>query len=303
MCIDSSFMRKFVDLPGKTPYVLILLLLVFSCSSLLAQTLRGTLYDAKTGELIPYASAGVKNKSKGGIADRNGAYTIDISGLSPSDSLIFSHIGYTTLAFRLSDLDLSGRVDVKLKPREQSLAAITVSARREMLIMGSKNPTSRFTGWGDYSSSRGRTRGLLIEQKELPFKAVSFACRIKAMTFDSVKMRLNILGKVKGEEQLQQLLQQNIYFNIYKNAKWVTVDLSTYNIIISGPVVLALEWVDSWAPPKKPGEESYQFTIALSKDHGYFYERNTPNEKPVLKQSMELPVMYLKGYKAGIADK
>ncbi|MBW8686008.1 carboxypeptidase-like regulatory domain-containing protein [Chitinophaga rhizophila] len=292
-------MKKFVDPSGNPCYILLLIVLMLPCTGLFAQTLQGTLYDAKTGEPIPYASVGIKYKSKGGIADRNGAYAIDISGIASSDSVIFSHIGYTTLAFRLSDINVAGKMDVKLVPREQSLATVTVSAQREMLTLGSERATSRFTGWGDYQSSRGRTRGLQLDVSGAPFKVLAFACRIKEMSFDSVKVRLNILGKVKGEDQLQQLLQRPVYFNIYKGAKWVNVDLTPYNIILSDTVVLAVEWVDSWAPPKKPREESNQFTIALSKDHGYFYERNTPNERPVLRQSMELPVMYLKGYKVG----
>jgi hypothetical protein len=280
-----------------------LLILTLSCRCLLAQKLQGTLYDGSTNEPIPYASAGIKSKSKGGIADRNGYFSIDISGLSPSDSVIFSHIGYVSQAFRLGDIDPAKNMDVRLKARERSLATVTITAEKEMLVLGSQRPTNRFTGWGDYSSSRGRTRGLQLEPKEYPVKAVSFECRIKNMTFDSVKVRLNILGKSKDGQQLQQLLQQNIYFNIHKDAKWITVDLTPYNIVLTDTAVLALEWVDSWAPPVKPGRESYQFTIALSKDHGYFYERNTPNEKPSLRQSMELPVMYLKGYRVAKADK
>ncbi|SFW13606.1 carboxypeptidase-like regulatory domain-containing protein [Chitinophaga sancti] len=292
-------MKRLVD----PKFTLLSLLLLCTCTSLFAQMLKGTMYDAQTGEVIPYASAGVKNRSRGGIADRNGEYTIKLSGLAPTDSLVFSHIGYATLIFRVSDIDTAGRLDVKLVPRATSLSEVTVSVQREMLMLGSDKASSRYTGWGDYSSSRGRTRGLQLTPDKLPFKAVTFACRMKEMTFDSVKMRLNILGKVKGEPHLQQILQQNIYFNIYKDAKWVTVDLTPYKIVLTDTVVLAVEWVDAWMPAKTAGGNSCQLTIALGKDMGYFYERNTPNERPVLRQSMELPVMYLKGYKVGSADK
>ncbi|ASZ11969.1 carboxypeptidase-like regulatory domain-containing protein [Chitinophaga pendula] len=283
--------------------LVILLVVLFPCRSLWAQTIKGTLYDGKTGEPIPYASIGIKNKSRGGIAERTGYYSVNIAGMSPQDSIVFSHIGYVTMAFRLADIDPSKKMDIRLKPRDQVLAGVTVTALRDVLMFGSDKATSRFTGWGDYSSSRGRARGIQITPKEYPVKIVSFACRIKHNTFDSVKVRFNILKKVEGEEQLKEVLHQNIYFDIPHNAKWVTLDLAPYNIILSDTVVIALEWVDSWAQPKKPGESSDMFTIALSKEHGYTYERNTPNELPTLRQSMELPAMYLKGYRVATADK
>lgn len=279
------------------------LIALLPCRSLWAQTVQGTLYDDKTGAPIPYASVGIKNKSRGGIAERTGSFSVNIAGVSPQDSIVFSHIGYVAIAYRLADIDPSKKMDIRLKPRDQELPTITVTALREVLMLGSDRSTARFTGWGDYSSSRGRARGLQILPKEYPVKVISFACRIKHNTFDSVKVRFNILKKIQGQEQLKEVLHQNIYFNIPKNAKWVTLDLAPYNIILSDTVVIALEWVDSWAQPKKPGEGSDMFTMALSKEQGYTYERNTPNEIPALRQSTELPAMYLKGYRVTTVDK
>ena len=297
-----SLWRNSAFFAWKGRQVLFLFICLFLSKLLPAQSLEGNISDKDSREPLAYASVGIKNKNKGGIADRNGNFKIDISNVSPSDSIVFSHIGYTSAAFKIGKINPAKRTDIKLRRFKQELAQVTIAAKRKILILGNKKFSNRFTGWGDYSSSKGRARGLVVEPMEYPVKAVEFLCHIKYNTFDSVKVRLNILKKVKEEPYFEQLLADNIYFTIPQNAKWINIDLNPYNIIIKDTIVLALEWIDSWAPAKKPGEESNLFTISLGNSEGDFYERNTPNEVPALSQIHEIPTMYLRAYKIGKAQ-
>ncbi|MBL7697636.1 MAG: carboxypeptidase-like regulatory domain-containing protein [Chitinophagaceae bacterium] len=263
-----------------------------------AQVLQGFVIDNESREHLAYASIGVKNKNIGGIADRNGAFSIDLSGVQASDSIVFSHIGYESVVLSTQHLDVSKNLEIKLKSAPQALADFVVTAKFNMLNLGITKHSGRFTGWGDYSSSRGRARGILVQPLEFPLRVTEFICRIKYNSFDSVKIRINMFKKPADGSQLQQMLQNNIYYTIPKNARTVRVDLSPYNIVITDTIILAVEWIDAWTD-RKSTDENPLFTISLGRANGFCYERNTPNEQPSLKSCSEMPAMYLRGYRAG----
>jgi len=276
-----------------------LLICLLPAVLLQGQTLQGTMFDKVSNAPLPYASVGIKNRNNGGIADKHGRFNIDLSNIPSSDSIVFSHIGYRSVTFRVGDMDSSGNVLIYLRREERQLNEVVVSAKKDVYIVGMEKYSNRFTGWGDYSSSRGRARGLEMIPGKFPIKAVTFLCRIKHNTFDSVKVRLNIFRKNNTAAEFEQVLHENIYFTIRKNAKWVAVDVSKYNIVIKDTVVVALEWIDAWTPANRPLEKSHLFTIALGYTKGYSYQRNTPNELPSLQQNTELPVMYFRGHRVG----
>lgn len=196
----------------------------------------------------------------------------------------------------VSSLDISKELEIKLHRSDNQLSEFVVTAKVNTFILGNTKHSGRFTGWGDYSSSRGRARGLQIEPKEFPLRVTEFVCRIKHNSFDSVKIRINIFRK--GGSQFEQILQHNIYHTIPKNARTVTVDVSQYNIVVKDTIILAVEWIDAWSGGKTTADENELFTISTGNKNGFCYERNTPNEEPLFKACNDVPTMYLKGYRA-----
>lgn len=262
-----------------------------------AQILRGYISDADTNEKLAYASIGVKMKAGGGIANKNGEYALDLSNLTVADTIVVSHIGYETTKLSVSSINPAEPYVIKLNRSAEVLSDFVVTAKVNMLTPGNSKYSGRFTGWGDYSSSRGRARGLQVDPKEFPVKVTEFVCRIKYNTFDSVKIRINLFKK--SSSGFEQVLDKNIYHTVPKNAKWINVDLSAYNIVITDTVVLAIEWIDAWSGNKAAGEENNLFTISLGRKNGFCYERNTPNEPPAFQPCSEVPAMYLRGFRAG----
>lgn len=289
-------MRAFILLNNRTSLFLIFIFLHLVSRE---QVLRGKVIDKTTGQILPYASVGIYKKNFGGITNSDGTFSIDISRADKKDSLLISYIGYAGVSLLLVDLVPAKELIVGLTPMPKELPEIAVAGKRQIIGIGNVNYNGHFTGWGDYSSSRGRLRGLMVMLNEYPVKAVAFACHIKHNTFDSVKVRLHILEFHGDSLPLKELLQDNIYAIIPKNAKWVKIDLTPYNIVIKDTIVLAVEWVDAWTPPSKPGKGSHLFTFSLSNTPGYVYDRDYPFETPALIQNPETPAMYLDAYRIG----
>jgi hypothetical protein len=274
--------------------ILVGLSLLFAGS---AQIIHGKVIDKTTGQQLPYASVGFRQQGGGGITGRDGEFSIDLSNIHRADSLLVSYIGYASRTLALTDLEALAPLTVGLIRVPKELPETAVAGKRQLITIGNDKYNGDFTGWGDYSSSRGRMRGILILPKEYPVRAVQFGCHIKHNTFDSVKVRLHILVFHSDSAVTQELLHDNIYMVIPGNAKWVSVDLTPYHIVINDTIVLGMEWVDAWSPATKSGQRSHLLTFSLANTAGYVYARDYPYDKTRLIQNAETPAMYLLAYR------
>jgi hypothetical protein len=272
-------------------------LLCCLCISSSAQSFRGTVLDKETALPLSYASIGVKGKSIGGIADKWGKFNIDISQAGPGDSIIISYTGYEDVRLVMKGLGLNASNEIRLQPKAKDLPEVFIVPKKDLLALGNTKYSARFTGWGDYNSSRGRLRGIRIEPKEFPVRVTEFAVRFKDNEFDSVKLRLHIQTYHPDALQGKDLLRQTVFFTVIKNQDWVYVDLQDHNIVVTVPIILSVEWVDAWASQEKKNKGSYLFTFSLDKKGGYMYQRNTPQEPYSVNFTNETPTMYLKGFK------
>ena len=104
--------------------VLILALMVLSCSALFAQSrVTGRVTSAQDGSPIPFASVVVKGTMTGVASNENGAYVLD--GVPANATLIFSSIGFNDL-----EVVVSGRtvIDAALTPNAEALEETIVVA-------------------------------------------------------------------------------------------------------------------------------------------------------------------------------
>ncbi len=275
---------------------IICFLIFFQTSSSVAQTFSGIVTDKKTSLPLPYASLGVKGKSIGGIADKTGQFIINISQANDKDSITISYIGYESTTILIKDLAPNNTNLIRLKPKAIELEEVIVVAKLNLVVLGNSTFNSDFTGWGDYTSSRGRSRGLKIEPREFPIKITEFDVRLKDNDFDSVKLRLNIYSNNPNVDSAKELLPENVFFNAVKNQHWVNVNLEKFNIRMSKPLWVSVEWVDAWTSPKT-SKGSYLLTISTGKKEGYSFYRDTPEEPLKIIFYKSSPTMYFKGYK------
>ena len=257
-----------------------------------SQIFNGKVLDAATGQALEYANIGVRGKNIGGISFQNGKFSIDLSGAAKDDVVRISYIGYESQSLVIRSLDLTQHHAIRLSPKSMHLDPIVISEKLETHIIGNQKSGRTFTGWGDFKSLRGRTRGLLIEGIECPVKVKSFFFRINHNDWDSVAFRLNFIQIENGNEG-ESFLQKNIIFTTAQRNKWIKVDVINYNVILCSKVIVTLEWVDAWG---KLGEYSNMLTLSLSKSSGHLYLREPGEDLGSLKMDDHVPAMYLEVY-------
>lgn len=84
-------------------------------------TVKGTVADEETGDMLPAASIIVKGTERGTMTNFNGEYEIDVEN---GETLIFSFMGMKDQEFTITS---SQTLDVVLKPDVEQLDAVTIS--------------------------------------------------------------------------------------------------------------------------------------------------------------------------------
>ncbi|MFN3378808.1 MAG: TonB-dependent receptor [Runella zeae] len=102
----------------------ILLFCIFNlCAS--AQTLKGVI-KSTTGENVAFANISLLNTAKGAVADKNGAFEINLSKGKYQVSV--SAVGYATQIQQVMVADKSTDLNISLKPSTQDLGVVVVTA-------------------------------------------------------------------------------------------------------------------------------------------------------------------------------
>lgn len=272
------------------------LLVLFSliCGCALGQELKGVVTDAATGEPLPYANVSIDGKNIGCITSGEGKFILSLTGADNKDTIVVGYLGYASVSMPVGSLDLSLEQAIALEPAIYSLETVHVSAgNRETETLGNSKAWRKMTGWGDFRSSRGRMRGLVIGNAACPARVKSFSFRINHNDWDSVAFRLNFL-EMENAKPGNSILTENIIFHTDKKFKWVTVDLEKYGIEICDKVLATLEWVDAWGTF---GEYSNMLTLSLSKNGGYVYSREADEATGAFRFDENAPAMFIEVYK------
>lgn len=259
-----------------------------------SQSFKGIVRDSKTGEVLPYTNIGIRGKQIGGISDRQGRFVIDLSSTLPEDILVISYVGYSSREFQVAKLDFSTENTVLLIPEARQLNEVIVHGKKSFVVLGNKVKSARHTGWGDFSSSKGRAIGLMIPEYDVAVRVNSVFFHLDACEFDSALVRVNFFSP-DGEHLTPFASQQkNIFHTVNQKKGWVEVRVWEDIILRNEKVIVAIEWVDAWAKPRSMEDGgSYVFTISLAKASGYHYLRHTPEEQIQLINSAFTPSIYL----------
>ena len=274
----------------KTGFVIIVLFVQWLAVG--AQTLKCKVIDEETGEGLSYASVIVLGKNMGGITSAHGEFEFNLAGAEKSDSVRFSYLGYHSRSLPVGSIDVTSLLVIRLKPKLTTLKPISVSADINTRMLGNTRSGRFRTGWGDFQSLRGRTRGILIQGAGCPVKVKSLSFHIDDNEWDSVAFRINFFSVDSGKPA-GSILQQNILFTTSEKHRWVKADLSQYNITLCEEVIVALEWVDAWGTVS---EFSKVLTFSLSNSNGYSYQREANEEFGTLVMEERTPAMFIEVY-------
>jgi len=98
---------------------LTLLLCLFVCTSVRAQTLTGRITDAETGEPLPFASIYIPASKSGAASNGDGYFRVDLGGGSKA---VFSYLGYQTQVKSVR----GGEVDIQLISEALDLETVEI---------------------------------------------------------------------------------------------------------------------------------------------------------------------------------
>ncbi|MFK8164171.1 MAG: DUF5686 and carboxypeptidase regulatory-like domain-containing protein [Lewinella sp.] len=98
---------------------LTLLLCLFFCTSVRAQTLTGRITDAETGEPLPFASIYIPASKSGAASNADGYFRVDLGGGSKA---VFSYLGYQTLVKTVR----GGEADIQLVSEALDLETVEI---------------------------------------------------------------------------------------------------------------------------------------------------------------------------------
>ncbi|WP_394746832.1 carboxypeptidase-like regulatory domain-containing protein [Spongiimicrobium salis] len=117
--------------------VILLFCVGFSMTSLSAQEyLNGKLIDANVGDVIPFATIRIKNKTVGVISNDDGSFKIPVQFKEIGDTLEVSSLGYRSKEVLLSTLKLDETNIILLVPEIEKLNEVVVTSERNRASEG-----------------------------------------------------------------------------------------------------------------------------------------------------------------------
>lgn len=223
-----------------------------------AQTIDGIVRNASSKESLSYVHIGILGKNAGTISDEKGQFKMDLSYANPNDSLYFSMLGYEAKGFRIGEVkDLKTWI-VELSPSSFELKEIVVGQERVLQTFGKTKASKTTTGWSN-NEKTGAEVGTSIEIEKGLYKIKDLNFHLRFNSADSLLFRLNIYTLKDGLPNTS-ILQENIFLTAYKKQKWISHDLSEYNILLDEEVVVTLELIEAYF------KENYHLFFTYAKD-------------------------------------
>lgn len=207
-----------------------------------SQVITGNISDAKTGEMLEYASLGILNTPVGTITNDKGEFTLDVKG-QPANAIIrISMMGYKAQTFSIEQL-LKKQNSIQLVLEPVQIQEVVVKPSNKFKNIGTTSRSLRgMCGWGGDKRGKGHEIGLKIELGEKPVLLQKLNIRVHKQSYDSSLFRLHIRN-IKDEMPNEELLNTNVLVVVTKTKGWQEIDLSKCNIVLKGNVVLSLEWL------------------------------------------------------------
>jgi len=132
--------------------------LIYHClstTSYAQKVVMGSIKDKQSDEAIPFVAITFKNASSGVLADSSGNFTISISNVLSTDSLIVNAIGYKIVAIALSSIPAKEVITIKLEvlpPQKEAIVKSSYNRANWFWRKIIKNkPLNDRTRWDSYS--------------------------------------------------------------------------------------------------------------------------------------------------------
>lgn len=230
----------------KLKHILFLLVILASANTFgqYEITIEASVKDAKTQQGIPFVNIGIKGKAIGTVSEDDGRFELSfIDGLVTSkDTLVISHIGYTTQQIDAKSLfkQLESSKEFFLEPEVNAMPTTVINAAEaKSTVLGRMIADGNTIGyWKDKRGLGGEiTTQITVREKNTKLKRFSF--NVLENQADSLLVRINVYD-IKDNLPYNNLLLGNIYHTIIGEGKQ-TVDLRNYGIVTDDDVIIGIE--------------------------------------------------------------
>ena len=217
-----------------------LFLLLFLVNIAFSQiTIKGVVMDSATDLPIPYVNIGIQKLGLGTVSDQDGKYKISTE--NEQDQVMFSSIGYEVRTIPAEDLIQNATVELvpkKYAMREVEITASKLESKEEIFGVKNKN---RGLSIGFGSRQLGTEVGALIQIKQPTYvKNANFV--LNHAKGDSLLFRVNIYD-YKDDQPGEKILKEDLFIRTKQRKGVISIDLTSYNLILENDVMLSLEWI------------------------------------------------------------
>lgn len=266
----------------KLPSVFLLFITLVTYSQ--DQFIKGNILNFEGSEPLPYVNIGIIDKSVGTVSDKNGFFKLLLNKhVTSKDTIVFSHVGFKTEKFLVSDLNKLEE-PISLLPQNMELDEVVLNSKKIDFKSKKIGRTSKGLGLmhsNFYIAYEKNVDDRLSKEKGMKL-TVRRNCYIKNLNFNitsndfkSLKFRVNFY-KIKDGLPTDLIVHENIIFEIRDNyLGWYNVDLEKYNIYLNSKIeeiAVTIQWLES----VKTNEKSKYFAISTSSSPahtGYFREK------------------------------
>jgi hypothetical protein len=233
-------------------------LLSIGCAPLFSQSStlwQGRVVDAQTRQPLPYVNIGVVGGMEGTVSEPSGAFQLSLK--NQTARVRFSTIGYQALTIDLASEYMDSVI--ALEPEAYLLEAVEIVRSRfdaSLATYGLHNGPERGHSVGFGSSQLGTEIGALIP--------ITDSTWITSAHFElNHANRVNMYAYDPATETIgSNLLKDQIIISRPQKPGTLSVDIREYNLVLSAPVLLTLEWIRD---DGKGGNQGLTFDVGKDK--------------------------------------
>lgn len=230
----------------KIVFTIALFLSLICSQNIIAENkeLTGKIINSKTNEIIPYATIAIPQNNKGTISDSLGNFKLTINEQDLNCKIYISALGYFNDSLQINEKNLDEVLIINLRPKTYSLTEIKVTPQKYKLFkFGITKPNKK--GWWNYGMP-GLQRAIYIPNNNKTECIISdLNVFIDTVGFPEAPVRVRIYSvKNNNIEPDVDLLRSNVIIRNSKGGEFVTVDLSSHQIVFpENGLFVGIEWL------------------------------------------------------------
>jgi hypothetical protein len=206
-------------------------------------TISGRIFDNKDKSPLAYVNAGIPGKNTGTVSAPDGSFMLHLAPDQVNDSIVFSMAGYQAKSFSIAQLrSQQSNISIYLNEKVAELSTVVLTAKKLRLKKIGNTSKSTFMSVGFPLRAHGTEMGIHVDLGKTPVRLKTFNFHLADSRIDSAIFRLNIHNFQNGVPG-ENLLQRSILVPIGRRTGAYSIDLTDYNILLKGDVLVSLEWL------------------------------------------------------------